>query len=68
MVEWEAAMKEANADSMKIMDDNGELEEIKKQAEIMMREREEKEREMQEQMARFAELKKEQEEEMEKKK
>jgi hypothetical protein len=34
MVEWETAMKEANADSMKIMDqDNGELAEIKKQAE-----------------------------------
>lgn len=34
MVDWETAMKEANADSMKIMDqDNGELAEIKKQAE-----------------------------------
>ena len=34
MIEWETAMKEANADSMKIMDqDNGELAEIKKQAE-----------------------------------
>lgn len=59
MVEWEAAMKEANADSMKIMEqDNGELEEMKRQAEIMMKEREEKEREMQEQMRKFAEMKK----------
>ena len=34
MVDWETAMKEANADSMKIMDqDNGEFAEIKKQAE-----------------------------------
>ena len=52
-------MKEANADSMKIMEqDNGELEEMKRQAEIMMKEREEKEREMQEQMQKFAEMKK----------
>ena len=34
MVDWETAMKEANADSMKIMEQyNGELAEIKKQAE-----------------------------------
>lgn len=43
-------MKEANADSMKVMDqDNGELEEIRKQAEQMKAEREQKEKEMEEQ-------------------
>ena len=48
--DWEVAMKEANADSMKVMDqDNGELEEIRKQAEQMREERLQKEKEMEEQ-------------------
>ena len=43
-------MKEANADSMKVMDqDNGELEEIRKQAEQRREERLQKEKEMEEQ-------------------
>ena len=67
--DWETAMKEANADSLKVMDqDNGEMEEIRKQAEAMKAEREQKEKEMEEQRAQFALLKKQQEEELEAKK
>ena len=59
-------MKEANADSMKVMDqDNGEMGEIRKQAEQMKEERAQKEKEMEEQKKQFALLKKQQEEELE---
>ena len=67
--EWEAAMKEANADQLKILDqDNGELEKIKAEAEKMRQEREAQEREMMEKMREFEEIRKKQEEELELKK
>jgi len=66
--DWDQAMKEANADSMKMLDqDNGELDKIKAQAEAMRKEQEEKEREMLEKMREFEEMKKKQSEELEKK-
>ena len=64
--EWEAAMKEANADQLKILDqDNGELEKIKAEAEKMRLEKEAKEKEMLEKMKEFEEIRKKQEEELE---
>lgn len=66
MVEWESAMKEANADKLKMIDqDNEELAKIKEHAEAMRLEKEAKEKEMAEKMAEFEEQRQKQEEELE---
>lgn len=67
--EWQNAMKEANADQLKILDqDNGELEKIKAQAVEMRKEKEAQDKEMEQKMREFEEIRKKQELELEAKK
>ena len=66
MIDYETAMKEANAEQLKLMEqDNEEFKKIKEQAEKMRLEKEAKEKEMAAQLAEFEEARRKQEEELE---